>query len=61
MTVHSAPAKAAGANAWRTPLVILICGGLIGAIGFGPRAALGLFLTPMSAANSWSREVWRSR
>ena len=58
MTVHSAPAKAAGANAWRTPLVILICGGLIGAIGFGPRAALGLFLTPMSAANSWSREVF---
>jgi MFS family permease len=31
---------------------------LIGAIGFGPRAALGLFLTPMSAANGWSREVF---
>jgi MFS family permease len=44
--------------AWRTPLVILVCGCLIGAIGFGPRAALGLFLTPMSAANSWSREVF---
>jgi MFS family permease len=43
---------------WRTPLVILIGGCLIGAIGFGPRAALGLFLTPMSAANSWSREVF---
>ena len=58
MTVHSAPGKAAETSAWRTPLVILICGGLIGAIGFGPRAALGLFLTPMSAANSWSREVF---
>ena len=44
--------------AWRTPLVILICGGLIGAIGFGPRAALGLFLTPMSSNYSWSREVF---
>jgi MFS family permease len=43
---------------WRTPMVILICGCLIGAIGFGPRAALGLFLTPMSAANGWSREVF---
>lgn len=43
---------------WRTPMVILICGCLIGAIGFGPRAALGLFLTPMSQANSWSREVF---
>jgi MFS family permease len=39
-------------------MVILICGGLIGAIGFGPRAALGLFLTPMSAANGWGREVF---
>jgi len=58
MAVHSAPGRAAAANAWRTPLVILICGGLIGAIGFGPRAALGLFLTPMSAANGWSREVF---
>ena len=39
-------------------MVMIICGCLIGAIGFGPRAALGLFLTPMSAANSWSREVF---
>ena len=39
-------------------MVILICGCLIGAIGFGPRAALGLFLTPMSAAHGWSREVF---
>ena len=43
---------------WRTPTVILVCGCLIGAIGFGPRAALGLFLTPMSAAHGWSREVF---
>jgi MFS family permease len=27
-------------------------------IGFGPRATLGLFLTPMSAANGWDREVF---
>jgi MFS family permease len=52
--MHAA-GKAVG---WRTPAVILICGCLIGAVGFGPRAALGLFLTPMSAANSWSREVF---
>jgi MFS family permease len=39
-------------------MVILVCGCLIGAVGFGPRAALGLFLTPMTAANSWSREVF---
>jgi MFS family permease len=39
-------------------MVILVCGCLIGAIGFGPRAALGLFLTPMSLAHGWSREVF---
>jgi len=27
-------------------------------IGFGPRATLGLFLTPMSSANGWDREVF---
>jgi MFS family permease len=58
MTVQTAVGRAAATGAWRTPLVILVCGGLIGAIGFGPRAALGLFLTPMSAANGWSREVF---
>jgi MFS family permease len=57
MTVQSATGQS-GIAAWRTPLVILICGGLIGAIGFGPRAALGLFLTPMSSTYGWSREVF---
>jgi MFS family permease len=27
-------------------------------IGFGPRSALGFFLTPMSAAHGWGREVF---
>ncbi len=58
MSMQSAADNSATGSAWRTPLVILICGCLIGALGFGPRAALGLFLTPMSAANSWSREVF---
>mgnify|MGYP001595803746 FL=1 len=58
MSVHSTADKSAQALGWRTPLVILVCGCLIGAIGFGPRAALGLFLTPMSSAFSWGREVF---
>ncbi len=45
-------------SGWRTPMVILICGCLVGAIGFGPRAALGLFLTPMSSAYGWGREIF---
>ncbi len=58
MSMQSATDKSGMGSAWRTPFVILICGCLIGALGFGPRAALGLFLTPMSAANHWSREVF---
>ncbi len=45
-------------TSWRTPIVILTCGCLIGMIGFGPRSALGFFLTPMSEAKGWGREVF---
>jgi MFS family permease len=58
MSVQSATSKSASAGTWRTPLVILICGCLIGAVGYGPRSALGLFLTPMSATYGWSRDVF---
>src|SRR6476659_4766024 len=57
MAVQSASNPAA-VSAWRTPLVIIVCGCLIGAIGFGPRAALGLFLTPMSSTYGWGRDVF---
>ena len=55
MTVAPAPIQLAS---WRTPAVILMCACLIGALSFGPRSALGLFLTPMSSANGWGREVF---
>ena len=58
MSVQSTTGKTIAVSAWRTPLVIITCGCLIGAIGFGPRAALGLFLTPMSSAYSWGRDVF---
>ena len=38
--------------------MILICGCLIGTIGFGPRSALGFFLTPMSQVLGWGRDVF---
>jgi MFS family permease len=50
-----APIKIVG---WRTPAVVLVCGCLISLIGFGPRSALGFFLTPMSSDNGWGREVF---
>jgi MFS family permease len=58
MSAQSATSKSAGVSTWRTPLAIIVCGCLIGALGFGPRAALGLFLTPMSSAYGWSRDVF---
>jgi MFS family permease len=44
--------------AWRTPAIILVCGCLIGMLGFGARAGLGLFLAPMSSAYGWGRDVF---
>ena len=51
-------AIAARSMTWRTPAVIILCGCLIALIGFGPRSAFGFFLTPMSAANGWGRDVF---
>lgn len=43
---------------WRTPTIVLICGCIIALLTFGPRSAFGFFLTPMSSANGWGREVF---
>jgi MFS family permease len=43
---------------WRTPAVILVCGCVVSALSFGPRSSLGLFLTPMSFAHGWGRDVF---
>jgi MFS family permease len=43
---------------WRSPLVIVLGGCLIAMLAFGPRSALGFFLTPLSAANGWGRDVY---
>jgi MFS family permease len=43
-------------SVWRSPLVILTCGCLIGLISFGPRSTFGFFLPPMDAANGWGRD-----
>jgi MFS family permease len=50
--------EAARSLTWRTPAAIILCGCLIALIGFGPRSAFGLFLTPMSSANDWGRDVF---
>jgi len=43
---------------WRTPALVIGFGCLITLIAFGPRSTLGFFLTPMSVANHWGRDVF---
>jgi MFS family permease len=43
---------------WRTPAVILVCGGLILGLALGTRQSFGLFLRPMSLDLGWGREAF---
>src|SRR3984893_11606306 len=43
---------------WRTPALVIGFGSLITLIAFGPRSTLGFFLTPLSSANHWGRDVF---
>ena len=52
MNPHSAPGN------WRTPTVVLVCGGLILTLGMGIRHGFGLFLQPISADMHWGRETF---
>jgi MFS family permease len=43
---------------WRTPTVVVACGCAIAMLSFGPRSAVGQFLTPMSLEYHWGRDVF---
>ncbi len=51
-------ASRAGTSAWRTPLVIVLCGCAIAMLSFGPRSSFGFFIQPMSREFSWGRDVF---
>jgi len=55
---QAGPAAAAAVATWRTPFLIIGFGCLISLLSFGPRSSLGFFLTPMSNANHWGRDVF---
>src|SRR5690242_3489735 len=55
MSVAPVPLKVA---AWQTPAVLIAIGCAIALIAFGPRSAIGQFLTPMSFAHGWGRETF---
>jgi MFS family permease len=58
MTTTALEPESAKAEVWRTPTMIVLCGCLIGLLTFGPRSAAGQFLTPLSFANGWGRDVF---
>jgi MFS family permease len=49
---------AAKPEPWRTPAIVVLCGCLVAMLTFGPRSAAGQFLTPLSFANGWGRDVF---
>jgi predicted MFS family arabinose efflux permease len=51
-------APTGAAATWRTPTVVLVCGGLILTLGMGIRHGFGLFLQPVTADMHWSRETF---
>ncbi|HKA72937.1 MAG TPA: MFS transporter [Xanthobacteraceae bacterium] len=53
-----ATTDAAGRIGWRTPAFVVGCGCLIALLSFGPRSALGQFLTPLSLSGNWGRDVF---
>jgi MFS family permease len=57
MSTATAPAPVRLAS-WRTPAVLIAVGCAIALIAFGPRSALGQFLSPLSADRGWGREAF---
>ena len=55
MSTATAPLNLA---TWRTPALLISAGCAIALIAFGPRSALGQFLTPMSFERGWDREAF---
>jgi MFS family permease len=58
MAIASSEDSGLSSIGWRTPVLIVVCGCLVSLMSFGPRATLGFFLTPMSQANHWDRDVF---
>jgi MFS family permease len=56
MSTATAPAPLKLA-AWRTPAVLIAVGCAIALLAFGPRSALGQFLTPLSLDRGWGRDA----
>jgi MFS family permease len=56
MSTATAPTPTSLAS-WRTPAVLIAVGCAIALISFGPRSALGQFLSPLSIDRGWGRDA----
>lgn len=56
--MSSSPLAVSRSGSWRTPVVLIGFGCLIAVVGYGSSRTLGFFLTPLSAANHWGRDVF---
>jgi MFS family permease len=54
----NAASSATKSFSWRLPIIICLCGCAISVLTFGPRSSLGFFLSPLSQANGWGRDVF---
>ena len=45
-------------SSWRTPLAVLICGGMILTVSLGTRHSFGLYLQPMTLDLGWTRQTF---
>ncbi|MFZ6647074.1 MFS transporter [Undibacterium sp. TJN25] len=46
------------ANSWQTPLLVVVCGGILLGISMGARNVQGLFMLPMISERGWTRETF---
>lgn len=58
MGTERAGSGARHARHWRTPTVVIICGGVVLMLALGIRQSFGLFLQPMSLDLGWGRETF---
>src|SRR3954447_23450487 len=58
MSTTSTETPASPRMGWRTPAFVVGCGCVIALLSFGPRSALGQFLTPLSVSGNWGRDVF---
>ena len=55
---YNLPMETTARSNWRTPLTVLLCGGIILTIALGTRHSFGLYLQPMTLDLGWTRQTF---